>query len=176
VAIHSAPELTLSARRRRPRLFHLMGAIAILALVLGLIQTPEGTLALGVSVLLIPIIVNLASDVKSRASARRPVTLLLEGTFCLGLFSTLCLLIGLPDSAGLTSVGFVTFLAAVYLLVCYGLLWIRLVTLAAAVPRRSRTRAVGTVILLIAGTILPFALGCLLNLGVLVRLFNLDPP
>jgi hypothetical protein len=153
-----------------------MGAIAILALVLGLAQTPEGTLVLGASVLLLPIVVNLASDVKSRASARRPVALLLVGTFFLGMLSTLCLLKGLPDSAGLASVGFVSFLVTAYLLVCYGLLWIRLVTLPAAVPRRSRARAVGTVILLIAGTVLPFALGCLLNLGALVRLFNLDPP
>jgi hypothetical protein len=153
-----------------------MGAIAILALALGLAQTPEGTLVLGVSILLLPIVVNLVSDVKSRASARRPVTLLLEGTFGLGVFSTLCLIMGLPGSVGLVSVGFFTFLAAAYLLVCYGLLWVRLVTLPAAVPCRSRARAVGTVVLLIAGTVLPFALGCLLNLGALVRLFNLEPP
>jgi hypothetical protein len=164
MATPAAPDLTIGATRSRPKLFHLMGVIAILAVVLGLSQTPEGDLVLGVSIALIPIVVILASDVRSRASARRPVSLLLWGTFGLGFFTTLCLLIGIPDSAGFALAGLVTFLTG-YLLVCYGLLWIRLATLPVAAPRRSCFRAIGTVILLIAATFTPFALACFLDVG-----------
>src|SRR5262245_26559203 len=131
-----------------------MGVIAILGLVLGLSQTAERMLGLSVSVSLISIVVILTSDVKLRASERRPVAILLAGTFGLGSLTTLCLLLGPPDSAGIPLAAVVTFVTE-YLLVCYRLLWVRLRTLRDRARRHWR-RGTCKVCLLITILFTPF--------------------